>query len=112
MIATEITSVKNPVMTLITKAEMSKLRKASYNGTRPIIKLFGGNLTWLVTGYAGGYLYGYADLGMGCVEWGALTTIEELPTLKIGNLFYIERDRWFKDDKSINWLEKDSLVGC
>lgn len=98
-------------MTLITKAQYTKLVEAGYQNMRPIIKLFGGPLTWLVTGIEDGILYGYADLGMGCVEWGGLISEDELPTLKTG-IAYLERDRYFEDDPSIKWLDKTSLVGC
>jgi hypothetical protein len=104
-------AIKNPVMTLIRKSDYTKLIESGSMGMRPIIKLFGGPLTWLVTGIEGGILYGYADLGMGCVEWGSLCHEDELPTFRAGFAF-IERDRFFEDDVTINWLEKDSLVGC
>lgn len=106
----EITSIKNRVMTLITKAEMAKLVKAGYNGRTPIVKLFGGPITWLVTGVEDGYFYGYGDCGQGCVEWGSLTNVEELPTLKVG-FAYIERDRWFTPKTGVNYLELENLRG-
>jgi len=104
-------AIKNPVMTLITKAQYSELVKAGYQNMRPIIKLFGGPVTWLVTGIEDGILYGYGDLGQGCVEWGGLISEDELPTLKTG-FMYLERDLHFKDDPSVNWLDRESLVGC
>ena len=77
--------VKNPIMMLITKAEMKKLTEAPYENMTPIIKLFGGPLTWLVTHIdEEGVLYGYADLNQGCVEFGGLCRIEQLPTMKCG----------------------------
>ena len=104
-------AIKNPVMTLIRKSDYTKLIEAGSMNMRPIIKLFGGPLTWLVTGIEGGILYGYGDLSQGCVEWGSLCHEDELSTLKTGP-FYIERDRYFEDDPFINWLENDSLAGC
>ncbi len=99
-------------MMLITKSQMGELLAASDQGMRPIVKLFMGKLTWLVTGIApDGRVYGYADIGMQCVEWGSLCFVNELPTLKVGPA-YLERDLHFKDNPKINWLEKDSLVGC
>ena len=104
-------AIKNPVMTLITKAEYEKLVKAGHPNMRPIIKLFVENLTWLVTGIEDGLLYGYADLGMDCVEWGSLCHEDDLPAMK-GRIAYLERDRYFKDSPEVNWLDKDSLVGA
>jgi len=98
-------------MTLITKAQYTQLIKAGDKNTRPIVKLFVENLTWLVTGIRNGILYGYADLGMQCVEWGSLCHESELPTLK-GRIAYLERDYYFKDDPSVNWMKKETLVGC
>lgn len=104
-------TIRNPIMTLITKAQYTALVKAGYQNMRPIIKLFGGPVTWLVTGIEDGILYGYGDLSQGCVEWGSLIHEDELPYLKTG-IAYIERDYHFKDDPSINWLDKDNLAGC
>lgn len=98
-------------MVLITKKEYNKLTKAGYNNMRPIVKLFVENLTWLVTGIEKGILYGYADLGMQCIEWGSLCHESELPTIR-GRIAYLERDRWFKDKPEINWLKQETLVGC
>lgn len=95
-------SVRNKVMVLIPKADMTKLVKAGYNNKTPIIKLFVANITWLVTGIEDGYLYGYGDIGQGIVEWGSLTNVEELPTLKAGP-FYMERDR--------HWSPKNPTAG-
>lgn len=97
-------------MTLITKEQYTQLVKAGSNNMKPIIKLFGGPLTWLVTGIEDGILYGYADLGQQCVEWGSLVHESELPTLKTG-FMYLERDRYFKHQEGKNYLELDSLVG-
>jgi hypothetical protein len=101
-------------MKLFTKEISEKLVKAGYNNMRPICKLFTpwGQCTWLVTGEEDGILYGYGDLGMGCVEWGGLFTKEEVEAIRGPAGLKIERDLHFTDDPSINWLEKDSLVGC
>lgn len=111
--STEIRSVKNPVMTLITKEQMAKLLIAGYDNEIPILKLFMGPVTWLVTCIDDGILYGYGDVGMGCVEWGGLTSIEELPSIRY-RFGYMERDRFFKPDKSKNfsfYTSKESLIG-
>jgi Protein of unknown function (DUF2958) len=102
--------IKNPVNVLITETEMELLTKAGYNGMKPIVKLFSGPVTWLLTGYEDGYFYGFGDLSMGCVEWGGLTNIEELPTLKVG-MFWMERDKHFSHKEGTNYLELDSLSG-
>ncbi len=106
----EPTAIKNPVMTLITKADMAKLIKAGYDNRKPIIKLFVANITWLVTGMEDGYFYGYGDIGQGCVEWGSLTNVEELPTIKAGP-FWLERDRYYTPKDGINYTELESLMG-
>lgn len=102
--------ILNPVMVLIGKAHYRMLTAAGSTGMTPIVKLFMGNLTWLVTGIEDGILYGYADLGMGCVEWGSLCHESELPTLKVGPA-YLERDRYFEHKDGAKYLELDSLSG-
>jgi DUF2958 family protein len=111
MNATTPESVRNKVMVLIPKADMTKLVKAGYDNRKPIIKLFVANITWLVTGIEDGILYGYGDIGQQCVEWGSLIHVDELPTLKAGP-FYMERDRFFtpKPD-GFNYTELETLSG-
>lgn len=104
-------SVKNRVCTLIPKDEMKKLVKAGYAGMVPITKVFIANVTYLFTGIdESGYLCGYADLSMGCVEWGPIMHVSELADMKVG-LFWLERDRWFSHVEGTNYLEKSSLSG-
>jgi len=110
IMTTEVETVRNRVMVLITKEQHKKLLKAGYQGNTPIIKLFMGCVTWLVTGIEDGILYGWGDIGQGCVEWGSLISVEELKTLKVGPA-YIERDRWFKHDPAIDYSKLDTLVG-
>ena len=105
-----ITSLKNPIMTLITKAQMKKLTTVGYENTKPIIKLFMGPVTWLVTCIDEKIAYGYADIGFGCVEFGSLCHVEELSTFKVGPA-YLERDRYFTPEKGVNYLELESLTG-
>ena len=98
-------------MVLICKGDYQKLIAGGAENMKPIIKLFMGNLTWLVTGIdASGRLWGYADLGMGCVEFGTLCFESELPTLKVG-FAYLERDRGWKHQDGVKYLEMDSLMG-
>ena len=102
--------VKNPFGTLLTVSDQKKLIKAGYKNTKPIVKLFVGPLTWLVTGMENDILYGYADLSMGCVEFGSLIHINELNTIKQGP-FYLEKDRWFNHKDGAKYLEMSSLCG-
>lgn len=102
--------IRNRVMVLITGSQYEELVKAGYQNMKPIVKLFGGPLTWLVTGIEDGILYGYADLSMGCVEWGGLCNESELPTLKTG-IAYLERDRHWKHTEGTKYLLLDSLIG-
>lgn len=103
-------NIKNPIMVLIPTAELAALEKAGYSGEKPLVKLFMGSLTWLVTGIEDGILYGWADLGMGCVEWGGLCAVEELPTLKVG-FAYLERDRHWSHKDGAKYGEMESLCG-
>lgn len=62
----------------------------------PIVKLFGGSVTLLLTGERDGLLYGFADLGMGCVEWGGIMPVEELARFTVQLGLPLERDLFFK----------------
>jgi hypothetical protein len=103
-------------MVLITKAQMTNLRNnyvklSNCQSVRPVVKLFAGRLTWLVTDIDdNGTLSGYADLGMGCVEFGSLCHVDELPGLRAGAC-YLERDRSFHDDPTVDYFGLESLVG-
>lgn len=97
-------------MVLIPTADYQKLVTVGPENMTPIIKLFQASLTWLVTSIDDGILYGYADLSMGCVEYGSLCHISELPTMKIGP-FWLERDRHWKHKDGAKYLEMDSLSG-
>ncbi len=105
-------SLRNPVMTLITKDQMIKLvENGKKRSMTPVIKLFGGSVTWLVCGIDGdGILEGYADLSQGYVEFGTLCHVEELPTFKTG-IAYIERDRWFKHVEGTKYFNLPTLIG-
>ena len=102
--------IKNPFGVLLTASDLEKLNKAGYNNMTPIVKLFVGPLTWLLTGEEDGYFYGYGDLGQGCVEWGGLTNIEELPEVKFGP-FWLEKDKWFVHKDGTNYLDLETLTG-
>jgi hypothetical protein len=103
-------NIRNRVMVLIPTKEYATLISVGYQNTVPIVKLFMGNLTWLVTCIEGGILYGYADLGMGVVEFGSLCHESDLPALKVG-FAYLERDRRWKPVPNAQYLLLDSLCG-
>lgn len=99
-------------MKLLTADLKKKLTKAGYDGNRPICKLFTpwGKATWLITGIEDGILYGFADLGMGCVEWGGIGSIEELEAIKGPFGLRVERDLYWIDDPTVNYMDMDSLM--
>ena len=76
----------------------------------PIVKLFGGSVTLLLTGERAGLAYGFVDLGTGCVEWGAIMPIDELPRFTVQLGLPLERDLFFKP-KEID-LENFSELAC
>lgn len=100
-------------MKLFTKEILGKLNKTGYDNKRPIFKLFTpwGRATWLVTGMEDDILYGYADLGMNCIEWGGLFTMDEIQQLKGPFGLKVERDLHFTDDPNVNYFDLESLVG-
>jgi len=101
-------------MKLLTKEIEKKLVKAGYAGMRPICKFFTpwGCATWLITGMENGIMYGMADLGMDCVEWGGIGTVEELEAIKGPYGLGIERDLNWRAKPGVNYLELDSLARC
>lgn len=100
-------------MKLFTKEIESALVAAGYDGSRPICKLFTpwGAGTWLITGISDGYLIGYCDLGMDCVEFGPFATIEEVKSIHGPFGLKIERDLHWKDDPKIVYENLNSLIG-
>ena len=103
--------IKNVWMTLITEKQYDALVKAGYGGEIPIVKLFVGPLTWLVTGIDDdGILYGWADISQGCVEWGGLVSVDELPFIRQGP-FMLERDLHFKHKDGAKYGSMDTLTG-
>lgn len=101
-------------MKLLTKELTTKLTKAGYDGTEPICKLFTpwGRATWLITGMEDGILYGYADLGMGCVEWGGIAQVEELEAIRGPFGMKVERDLYWTAKEGMNYCERESLIGA
>jgi len=100
-------------MKLLTVGLMEKLNKAGADGMVPLCKLFTpwGAATWLITGIEGGILHGFADLGMGCVEFGGIDTLEELESIKGPFGLKIERDLFWTPKPEMNYFELDSLAG-
>jgi hypothetical protein len=96
-------------MKLLTKELTEKLNRAGYAGTKPICKLFTpwGRATWLLTGIEDGILYGYADLGMGCVEWGGIESIRGPFGMKIERDLY-----WEPVEGEVEYCGMESLIGA
>ena len=100
-------------MKLITKEIEAKLVKVGYANMKPICKLFTpwGRATWLITGMEDGILYGFADLGMGCVEWGGIDTVEGLESIKGPFGLRVERDlHWSAPEGEVNYCTLDNLA--
>ena len=100
-------------MKLLTAELKKALTKAGYDSETPICKLFTpwGKATWLITGMEDGILYGYADLGMGCVEHGSIATIEEMESIRGPFQMKIERDLyWTPPEKEVEYWKLDSLM--
>lgn len=80
----------------------------------PIVKFFNpcGAGTWLICGIEpdNNIMWGWADLGMGCVEYGTIS-LQELSELKLPFGLTIERDLHFKHKPGTNYGELSSLVG-
>lgn len=104
-------NIRNPIMVLITKQQYEKLLASGDQNMEPVIKLFGGPITWLVTGIdATGILWGYGDISQGYVEFGTLCHVRDLPTLKCG-IGFMERDRYFTHKPGTKYLKMESLTG-
>jgi len=102
-------------MKLLTKELTAKLNRAGYAGTKPICKLFTpwGRATWLITGIEDGILYGYADLGMGTVEWGGIESVESLEAVRGPFGMRIERDLyWEPVEGEVEYCGMESLIGA
>lgn len=101
-------------MKLLTKELTTKLTKAGYNNDKPICKLFTpwGRATWLLTGMEDGILYGWADLGMGCVEHGGIASLEDFEATRGPLNMKIERDLyWTPSTEEVEYWKLDSLIG-
>jgi len=106
-------------MMLITKAIRAKLEENYRTGNDQDIplKLFNatGGQTWLITQIEpdGDIMYGLADLGMDCVEYGSISLAEMLECNRtMGFRFMLERDQAWKGGKIDDYIGRDSLAGC
>jgi hypothetical protein len=114
-------------MKLLTKAIETQLSKPGLTGQNaqvPICKFFNpcGAATWLIfareKGEDSDTLWGLADLGMGCVEYGTIS-LSELQSLRLSFGLGIERDLHWTPKKHANgelwklsdYLKLDSLSG-
>ena len=108
-------------MNLFTKAITSKLIKngieritTGNDDHKPVVKWFNpvGGGTWLITSLgvykdgSGEYVpdgtaYGLCDLGMGSAEIGSVS-VEEISSVKLMMGLGIERDRYFKANKTLS----------
>jgi Protein of unknown function (DUF2958) len=99
------------LMQLLTAPLTEALLKAGGENMKPICKFFNpiGAATWLITGMEddNDTLWGYADLGMGCVEFGTIS-LSELVGLRLPMGLAIERDLHFNAD-TFPWTPKDLL---
>jgi hypothetical protein len=100
-------------MKLLTADLKKALIKAGYDNETPICKLFTpwGKATWLVTGIENNIIIGYADLGMGCVEWGGIATVEEFESICGPFGLKIERDLYWTPKEGEKYCERESLMG-
>jgi len=103
---------------LITKQIQAKLEKnfQENNHEDIVLKLFNpcGAATWLITQIEpdGDTMWGLADLGMGCVEYGTVS-LSEIKSVKCPPFgMSIERDMHFRGGKVSEFQGKDNLVGC
>lgn len=85
-------------VSLLTPSLKAKLRKAPEDSMKPLVKIFNpqGAGTWLLCSLMpdDDTLWGYADLGMGCVEFGTISLSElQSVTGRLG--LPLERDLYF-----------------
>ena len=106
-------------MKLITAEIMKKLVKNRETGNDQDLplKLFNatGGQTWLINSIEedGNIMWGLADLGFGCVEWGTMSLSEMLECKRtMGFRFMLERDMYWSGGKVSDFIGRDNLAGC
>jgi hypothetical protein len=109
--------VFNDTMQLITKEIDAALTAAGSRGSKIICKFFNpcGAATWLITGRdeeEKDILWGLADLGFGCVEFGTMS-LSEMEECKLPFGLTIERDLHCNviGKDFAEFLDRDSLAG-
>ena len=96
-------------MKLLTKQIEKKLKANNWSNT-PVVKFFGGGAcTWLICEMDedGDTLFGLCDLGHGCPELGTVS-LSELQNTKFAYGLGVERDRYFKADKTITQYAEEA----
>jgi hypothetical protein len=104
-------------MKLLTKEIERKLNLAGSRGNKVVCKFFNpcGAGTWLICGRdeeEKDILYGAADIGFGCVEFGTIS-LSELENVKLPFGLKIERDLHCSvEGEDVNtFLDRDNLSG-
>lgn len=95
-------------MKILTKSIQNKLQKAAHSSMKPIVKFFNpcGAATWLICSMEenNDTMWGYADLGMGCVEFGTIS-LSELQSVRLPFNLKIERDLHWQPIASKDYTE-------
>lgn len=99
-------------MNIFTKAQERQLVKNGEAGEdttrRPVVKLFGGAGTWLISEKDGDTLFGLCDLGMGFPELGYVSQAE-LESIRFKPFgLGIERDLHFRGERTLTEYADDA----
>ena len=96
----------------------NKIASQTGESTPVILKLFGGNCTWVINEIEpdGDTLLGLCDIGHGCCEYGTVS-LNELKSIRFPPFgLPIERDRYFKEGTIQSfrnyYQENNTLSGC
>ena len=105
-------------MKLLTKSIERKLKANAISGVKfgtdhkPVVKFFGGGAcTWLISEMHPdtNRMYGLCDLGHGSAELGYVM-LEDLEGLTFQFGLKVERDLWFKADKTLNEYADEARI--
>ena len=98
---------------LLSQGKASEADPEAIHPHRPIVKLFVGPATWLISEASPDdpdRLFGLCDLGMGFPELGYVSRAE-LESLRVGPYgLPVERDLWFTATKSISDYAQEALA--